>query len=351
MTRPPLRHGYTTGACATAASLAAALALVRGERREAVTIRLPRGKSVRFALDHLRPCPGGFQAGVVKDAGDDPDVTHGAVVFARVSPSENPGIHFRAAEGVGTVTRPGLPVPVGEPAINPVPRQMMRDHLSPLLGGTVTGLTVAVGVEKGEALAARTLNPRLGIVGGLSILGTTGIVRPFSCSAWVHAIHRAVDVARANGCEHLVACTGSTSERALRALHRHLPELAFVEMGDVVGALLKYLRGNPVPHLTLGAGFAKLCKLAQGRMDLHSRRGGVDLAALARWAQEAGLPDAGEIAAAPTALAALERWGEPLARVVAGRAAAVVRARLPDLAALEVVAVDRSGRIRARVSG
>jgi len=349
MTRPALRHGYTTGACATAASLAAALALVRGERPQAVTIRLPRGETVRFALAHLHPCAEGVQAGVVKDAGDDPDVTHGAVVFARVGPAPTPGIHFRAAEGVGTVTRPGLPIPVGEPAINPVPRRMMREHLAPLLSEETPGLTVAIGVKDGAALAARTLNPRLGIVGGLSILGTTGIVRPFSCSAWVHAIHRAVDVALANGCDHLLAATGSTSERALRALHPDLPEMAFVEMGDVVGALLKYLRRRPPRCLTVGAGFAKLCKLAQGRMDLHSRRGGVDLAALARWARQGGLPEADEIAAAPTALAALQRWGDPLARLVAERAVTVVQERLPHLRRLEVVAVDRDGRIRARV--
>ncbi len=346
--RRPLRHGYTTGACATAASLAAALALLRGERPEAVEIRLPRGQRVHFRLHHLQGWKDGFQAGVVKDAGDDPDVTHGALIFARVRPNEHPGIHFQAAEGVGVITRPGLPVAVGEPAINPVPRQMMRQHLEPLLTPARPGLTVAIGVEDGEALAAKTLNPRLGIVGGLSILGTTGIVRPYSCSAYIASIHRAIDVARATGCRHLVAATGNTSEAAARRLHPTLPDVAFIEMGDFVGAVMKYLRRHPVERLTVAAGFAKLTKLAQGRMDLHSRHGGVDMAALARWTAEAGIPGATvqTVAQAPTALAALEAAGPALAHRVAREALAVLRRHLPETA-LEVLAVDRRGRLLA----
>ena len=350
-TRRPLRHGYTTGACATAASLAAALALLRDERPESVEIHLPRGQRVRFTLHHLRRWEGGFQAGVVKDAGDDPDVTHGALVFARVRPSERSGIHFRAAEGVGTVTRPGLPIPVGEPAINPVPRQMMRQHLEPLLTASWPGLTVAIGVEDGEALAAKTLNPRLGIVGGLSILGTTGIVRPYSCSAYIASIHRAIDVALATGCRHLIAATGNTSEAAARRLYPTLPEVAFIEMGDFVGAVVKYLRRHPVERLTLAAGFAKLSKLAMGRLDLHSRHGGVDVEHLSRWAEEAGAPieTIRAVAQASTALAALQAAGPPLAHRVAHRALAELRQRLSDVE-LEVIAVDREGRILARES-
>ncbi|RMD46367.1 MAG: cobalt-precorrin-5B (C(1))-methyltransferase, partial [Alphaproteobacteria bacterium] len=217
-----LRTGYTTGACATAALEAALARLWGGAFPEEVEITLPRGQRARFALAHRATGPGWAEAGVIKDAGDDPDVTHGALIVVRAEPAPpGAGVVFRAGEGVGTVTRPGLPIPPGEPAINPVPRQMMttvvRDRAA--RHGRAADVIVTVRVPGGEEMARHTWNPRLGIEGGISILGTTGIVRPFSCSAWIASIHRGVDVARASGLEHVAGCTGSTSEAAVRALH------------------------------------------------------------------------------------------------------------------------------------
>ncbi|HYQ92329.1 MAG TPA: cobalt-precorrin-5B (C(1))-methyltransferase, partial [Candidatus Competibacteraceae bacterium] len=225
----PLRYGYTTGACATAVSLAAARLLLAGIATEVVEITLPRGQRVTFRLEYCRGQDRIAVAATRKDAGDDPDVTHGALVIAQVALEKTPGIRFIAGDGVGTVTRPGLPIPPGEPAINPVPRRMIADHLQGLAlaqnyGG---GFAVTIGVENGAELAKHTLNPRLGIVGGLSILGTTGIVRPFSCSAYIASIHQAIAVARANGLHHLAACTGASSEQAMRRRYQ-LPEMALI---------------------------------------------------------------------------------------------------------------------------
>ena len=187
----PLRRGWTTGACAAAASKAAYAALLTGDFPDPVEIALPRGERPAFALALTRRDEGSATAGIVKDAGDDPDVTHGALVVATVRPAAaGAGVTFRAGEGVGTVTRPGLPVPPGEPAINPMPRQMIRDAIAEVAAaaGQPGDVEVEIAIPEGEALAAKTLNGRLGIVGGLSILGTTGIVVPYSCSAWIHSI-------------------------------------------------------------------------------------------------------------------------------------------------------------------
>jgi cobalt-precorrin-5B (C1)-methyltransferase len=203
------------------------------------------------------------------------------------------GVTFRAGAGVGTVTRPGLPIPPGEPAINPVPRRMIAAAIAEV-AATHFGsgdVEVEIGIDDGERLAERTLNGRLGIVGGLSILGTTGIVVPYSCSAWIHSIHRGIDVARAAGVAHIAGATGSNSEAAVQRLHG-LPDIALIDMGDFVGGMLKYLRRHPVPSVTIAGGVAKLAKLAQGLLDLHSWRGAVDLAALAVLAKSAGGSDA-----------------------------------------------------------
>jgi cobalt-precorrin-5B (C1)-methyltransferase len=199
------------------------------------------------------------------------------------------GVSFRAGEGVGTVTRAGLPVPPGEPAINPMPRRMIRDAIAEVAAAAscAADAEVEISIPGGEALAAKTLNGRLGIVGGLSILGTTGIVVPYSCSAWIHSIHSGIDVARAAGLTHIAGSTGASSETAVQKLYG-LPEIALIDMGDFVGGMLKYLRRHPVPRVTIAGGVAKMTKLAQGLTDLHSRRGEVDLATLAGFAETAG---------------------------------------------------------------
>ncbi len=349
----PLRRGWTTGACATAAAKAAFAALLTGEFPDPVEIGLPRGQRVSFALAETSLASGFAMAGVVKDAGDDPDVTHGALVFARVSAAApGDGVQFRAGPGVGTVTRPGLPIPPGEPAINPVPRAMIRaalDEVAQRNQQAGPDVIVEVSIPGGEELAAQTLNGRLGIVGGLSILGTTGIVVPYSCAAWIDTIHRGIDVARAIGLDHVAGSTGSASEAAIQALHG-LPETALLEMGDFAGALLKYLRRHPVPRVTIAGGVAKMTKLAQGRLDLHSKHGSADLPALAALVADPGLAE--RIAGANTvaeAFAAAASAGVPLGDVVAHaawRTAAAVLAGADT--ALEVVLFDRSGVLMGR---
>ena len=273
-----LRRGWTTGACATAATKSAMNALLSGEFIDPVQIDLPKGDAPSFALACESLRDDHALAGIVKDAGDDPDVTHGATIVSSVAFGiKGRGIVYKAGEGVGTVTKDGLPIPVGEPAINPVPRKLIRQVIEELClqHRVAPDIEVTISIPGGEKIAERTWNPRLGIVGGLSILGTTGVVHPFSCSAWIHSIHRGIDVARAEGLTHVLGATGSTSETAACNLH-DLPEIALLDMGDFVGGLLKYLRNNPIEKITLAGGFGKFSKLAQGAMDLHSGRSQVD---------------------------------------------------------------------------
>lgn len=353
MSETPLRKGWTTGACAAAAARAAFAALHGGAFPDPVTIRLPRGETPSFALARKELGDGRAVASVIKDAGDDPDVTHGAEIVAEVAAAPaGSGIGFRAGEGVGTVTLPGLPVPVGEPAINPGPRAQIADNIRAEAGrlGVAADAVVTLSIPGGEALAAQTLNGRLGIRGGLSILGTTGVVLPYSCSAWVHSIHRGVDVARALGLEHLGAATGKTSEATLRCLHS-LPDPAVIDMGDMAGALLKYLRAHPVRRLTLVGGFAKLVKLAAGEMDLHSKASRVDQARLAALLAGLGASAAlvEQAAAAGSAAQVLALAGPlPLGDAVAKAARETALAVLAGGTEVEVVAIDRAGAVVGR---
>ncbi|MCY4044964.1 MAG: cobalt-precorrin-5B (C(1))-methyltransferase [Cellvibrionales bacterium] len=285
----PLRTGLTTGACATACCVAAAHQLFEGTPIAEASITLPKGKIVDMAICESGGDAQAAFASTIKDAGDDPDVTHGAKVRVDLAKQSHPGVEFKAGYGVGTVTRDGLLIPVGEPAINPVPRQMMRMHLEAIAKhhGFHQGFSVTVSVADGEQLAKKTMNPKLGIHGGLSILGTTGIVRPFSCSAYIASIHQAVDVANANGIAHIAATTGNSSEDYAKARFG-LSDMALVEMGDFVGALLKHLRKQPIKQVTLCGGFGKLSKLAQGHMDLHSNASSIDFDFLADLAQSNG---------------------------------------------------------------
>jgi cobalt-precorrin-5B (C1)-methyltransferase len=264
------------------------------------------------------------------------------------------GVTFIAGEGVGTVTLPGLPLAVGEPAINPAPRKMIVDNLTRISGGSEPpDVVVEIGVQDGTEIAKRTWNPRLGIVGGLSILGTTGVVIPYSCSAWIASIQRGVDVARAAGHAHVIAATGDVSERAAQSVYR-LPDSALLDMGDFAGALLGYVARHPLPRLTLAGGFAKFSKLASGHLDLHSARSSVDLGRLADLARALGASAAvvDGIASANTALHALElaqAAGVPLAGAVAGGArATAVEALRGAPVDVEVLVVDRTGRIVGR---
>jgi cobalt-precorrin-5B (C1)-methyltransferase len=352
----PLRYGWTTGTCAAAAAKAAYTALLTGEFPDPVAVTLPRGQRPAFALATTATDDGAATAGIVKDAGDDPDVTHGALILATVRRgAPGSGVTFRAGEGVGMVTRPGLPVPPGEPAINPVPRQMMRDVIAEVAAahGDAGDVEIEIAVPGGEGLAAKTMNGRLGIVGGLSILGTTGVVVPYSCSAWIHSIHSGIDVARAAGLTRVAGSTGSTSEATVRALY-DLPDIGLIDMGDFAGGLLKYLRAHPVPRLTIAGGLGKLTKLAQGHLDLHSGRSQVSFDWLADTvATLGGTPETcAKVARANTALEVLtltDAEGLALGDRVAAAARTTAEATLRDAPVeVEIVVVDRQGGIIGR---
>lgn len=308
-----------------------------------VGITLPKGETPVFPLVLTEAGAGFARVGITKDAGDDPDVTHGALIVVTVTVSLG-GVVFAAGEGVGTVTKAGLPIAVGEPAINPVPREMITAVVQEMADrfGQPPDIRVEVSVPGGRALALKTWNPRLGIEGGLSILGTTGVVRPFSCAAWIASIHRGIDVARAEKLPHVAGCTGATSEKAVQALY-DLPDHAMLDMGDFAGGMLKYLVKRPVGRVTIGGGIGKMTKLAQGAVDLHSKRSQVDFAGLADLSGDM------RVAEANTALEAYEIAGSALAEKVAGQALAQVQARFgsPDIA-FDIVIIDRKGAIIAR---
>ena len=348
-----LRRGWTTGTCAAAATKAACLALMTGEFPAMVEVTLPGGQRPGFALAIEEVGEGFAKAGIIKDAGDDPDVTHGALIMSTVrrgAPAS--GITFKAGPGVGTVTRPGLPLPPGEPSINPVPRQMIAQAITEV-AGEGADFEVEISVPDGEKIAEKTLNGRLGIVGGISILGTTGIVIPYSCSAWIHSIWRGIDVARAAGLDHISGATGNTSEKAAQAYHG-LSDVALIDMGDFVGGMLKYIRSHPVPKVTVAGGVAKMTKLAQGMLDVHSKRGLADLEALAKVAEDAGA-DADLVAriiAANTVAQAFEMAGArglKLGDRIAALAWKTAAKSLGDpKIALEILVFDRHGQLAGR---
>jgi cobalt-precorrin-5B (C1)-methyltransferase len=348
----PLRRGWTTGACATAATKAAFTALLTGQFPDPVEILLPKGERPSFALAKRNRGNTWAMAGIVKDAGDDPDVTHLALIQSKVRHLDaGGGIQFTAGPGVGTVTKAGLPIEVGEPAINPVPRRMMAEVIEEvaIAHGAEPDVEIEISVPGGEELAKQTWNPRLGIVGGISILGTTGVVHPFSCSAWIASIHRGIDVIRAAGLEHAAACTGSTTESAVQQRYG-LPDFAFIDMGDFAGATLKYFRQHPIKRLTLAGGFGKFCKLADGFLDLHSGRSQVSLEALSHWAGEYGASDLTrrlikEANTANEVLSVAQQHNVPLAQVVATKAQRVALEEVNGKVAIEVLVYDRDGRM------
>ena len=348
-----LRFGWTTGTCATAGVMASYTALMTGEFPKSVTIVTPSGKTAHLEIAMSKRTTTSALAGVVKDAGDDPDVTHGALIMAELAFGKtSQGVRFLQGDGVGLVTKAGLPIAVGEPAINPVPRQMMTQaiaDLSETLGGS-QDVDITIHVENGAEIAKKTWNPRLGIEGGISILGTSGVVRPFSCAAWIASIHRGIDVARANQITHVLGATGNQSEALGRAQY-DFADIACLDMGDFVGGLVKYLRKNPVPWLTLAGGFAKFTKLAQGAIDLHSQRSQVNFDVLAEWGASCGM-DQQAIATANSALEVLsladERQKQQLCQLVSDKAYHQVKTMLKDAdVRLEIMLVSRDGQLLA----
>tara|TARA_Y100001970_G_scaffold187005_1_gene227456 strand:+ start:6491 stop:7579 length:1089 start_codon:yes stop_codon:yes gene_type:complete len=356
MARKPereLRRGWTTGACATAAAKAAYSALLTGHFPDPVHITLPKGERPAFVLAREEIDKNTAHAAIIKDAGDDPDVTHGALIQVSVSIcGAGDGIKFRAGDGVGIVTREGLPLPVGEPAINPAPRQMISNTINEVASahGGDGNVIITISVADGAALAEKTWNPRLGIVGGISILGTTGIVVPYSCAAWIESIHRGIDVARASGEQTVAGCTGKTSEEKTQTM-LGLPNHAMVDMGDFAGGMLKYLRTHPVPDVVIGGGFAKLCKLAQGNLDLHSGRSQVDLSWLAGIARNLGADDVARAAienanTAAEVLSLGQTNDIPLADEIARRARDVAKDTIGNSGStIRVLIFDRQGTL------
>lgn len=289
----PLRSGYTTGACATAATQGALLALIQQQPIHEVSTHLPMGQGVTFVLHTCTYTPEEGRSSVIKDAGDDPDVTHQAEICARVCWHTEPGVHFVRGVGVGLVTKKGLPVPPGEPAINPVPRRMLTEAVEAILAQarlTARGVTVEISVPHGEELARKTLNPRLGIVGGISILGTTGIVVPYSTAAWEASVIQNIDVAIAQGCEHVIFIVGGRGERFAQRLFQ-LPDIAFVQIGDFFGQALRHAKAAGARHVTLASMIGKLAKFAAGHELVHSQHSAQDFPFLAALASQTGASD------------------------------------------------------------
>src|SRR5579871_2176168 len=367
-----LRTGWTTGTCAAAAAKAAAAALVTGEPQSRVEIALP-GKDgdwqqrIAFPLERCEQIkPDVWQAVVVKDAGDDPDVTHGAHLTATVTWRDEPGLDLDGGEGVGVVTKPGLGLEICGPAINPVPRAMIGRAVGEVVdldGGR--GVRVVISVPGGEVMARKTTNRRLGIIGGISILGTTGIVRPFSTASWRASVEQAVSVLAAQSRAEaagaippLVLCTGGRTEKGAMALLPGLPEVCFVEVGDFTGAALRKAVEHGVPEVVFVGMIGKLTKLAAGILMTHYTRSAVDTEVLAgitdRATGDAEL--AQRVRAANTARHAYEVWDaagvlDACGVVLCDQVADVLARFTEGHVAASVAMVDFTGRRLVAASG
>lgn len=345
-----LRSGFTTGACAAAAAKAATTALHTGEARTSVDIGLPNRQRVSFAIARTVEWRGGVLCGVIKDAGDDPDVTHGAEICAIVFPSSSgSGVVLEGGEGVGRVTKPGLGLAVGDSDITEAPRRMITQAVNEALHDTAqSNARVVITVPNGEELAKKTLLERLGIVGGIGILGTTGIVKPYSTAAFRASISQAIDVAIATGADEVVFTTGGQSEKFAQRL-LSLPEEAFVQMGDFVGFAMREAGRKGLRKATIVGMIGKLSKIADGKKMTHAAGSEVNLAMLAEMLQELGAPPTlvDQVAGANTGRHALEMavaQGFPhLADRVCARAAHYCRSYAPRPIETAVILTDFAG--------
>ena len=275
----PLHSGLTTGTCATAAAIAATIRLLKYETPEEVPVLLPDGETIYVPVSY-----GEGYASVFKDAGDDPDVTNGLEIQASVKQSDT--FEILGGEGVGTFTLPGFDYPPGSPAINKAPREMIRKNLTAI---TNAPLSITISVPEGEDIAKKTFNPRLGIEGGISIIGVSGIVKPFSEEAFIESIRKCMNVAKASGAERVIINSGGKSERFVKALYPNLPRQAFVEYGNYIGETLKIANELQIPQVTLGVMLGKAVKLAAGHLDTHSRKTTMDLDFIQQMLQESGV--------------------------------------------------------------
>ena len=343
-----LQRGWTTGACATAAAKAAFIGLITQEIPSKIQINLPGGQIPIFTIADSRISHNQTMAAIMKDAGDDPDVTHRAIV--RVTIKNANKLSFKAGPGVGTVTKPGLPIKIGDPAINPGPQKMIISNLQEIADKYQRdlNLNIEISVDGGLELAKKTWNPRLGIIGGISILGTTGIVIPYSCAAWIASIHQGIDVARATKIIHVAACTGRTSEEAVSQLYNFSPT-AILDMGDFIGGTLKYLKTHPIRKFTVAGGFGKITKLAAGHMDLHSSRSQVDPKFIASIARSIDTPEhlcdkINNAESAGDILEIIKNNKLTLCDEIADLAKSVIQTNLGnDLIEIEIIIYDRHG--------
>ena len=305
-----LRTGWTTGTCASAAAKAATTALRDQAPQQNVDVGLPSGRRVSFAVESCTFDAARATAVVVKDAGDDPDVTHGAHLTATVRWRTEAGIVLEGGEGVGIVTKPGLGIDVGEPAITTTPRAMITQAVAEVTDLAKRGVLVILSVPGGEKMARKTTNARLGILGGISILGTTGIVRPFSTASWRASVEQAVSVMAAQGERTVVLCTGGRTEKGAMALLPDLAEVCFVEVGDFTGAALRRALAEGLDRVIFVGMAGKLAKLAAGVLMTHYTRSKVDLGLLGDITVAAGgsAAMAAEVSAANTGRHAYEIW-------------------------------------------
>jgi cobalt-precorrin-5B (C1)-methyltransferase len=287
-----LRTGYTTGACAAAAAKAAARCLAQNLVLSEIETTLPNGNRVTFALHRCELLGPRAICSVIKDAGDDPDCTHGAELVAEVELKAETGIEIRGGTGVATVTKPGLGLDVGAPAVNPVPRRNITEMVEEELAGTRwLGAVVTVSVPGGERMAEQTTNARLGLLGGISILGTSGIVRPYSTAAYKASVVQAIDVAKARGHTDLVLTTGGKSEKYAMALLPELAEDAFIQVGDFIGVGLKQCARRRIRCAHIVGMMGKLSKMANGKMMTHAAGSEVNMELLANLASDLGAPE------------------------------------------------------------
>ncbi len=280
-----LHTGFTTGSCATAAAKAALWGLLKNEVLSEVSFKIPEGETMRMVIESVTISQSSATATVIKKAGDDPDVTDKSRISVTVALANHSGIKFLGGPGIGIVTLPGIGLPIGEPAINLVPRAMIERELTRMYSG---GLDVTVSVENGEELAVKTFNPRIGVIGGISIIGTSGIVRPFSHEAFVEAIRREMEVALAIGCNRIVVNSGGKSERYMKDLYPSLPPQAFIHYGNAVGDTMLLAQQLRVPKLTIGLMIGKAVKLAEGNLDTHSHKITLNRSFLCQVASENG---------------------------------------------------------------
>jgi cobalt-precorrin-5B (C1)-methyltransferase len=361
MAPPPdkskLRTGFTTGACAAAAAKAATRCLLGGSVLTEIETTLPNRQKVTFALHRCQREGAGVLASVIKDAGDDPDCTHGAELVATVTPAATAGVELRGGAGVAVVTKPGLGLEVGDPAVNPIPRKNIIEMVSEELAaaGSTSGVVVTLSVPGGEEMAKKTLNARLGLLGGISILGTSGIVKPYSTAAYKASIIQAIDVARERGLTTLVVTTGGKSEAYAMKLLPELPEEAFIQMGDFVGITLRHCARRQTTRVVIVGMMGKLSKMADGKMQTHAAGSEVNMQLLADLATELGAPPAlvAAIAAANTARHVLELCaGAALTGITTLICRKVVEHTTrhvgPSAPLIQAVLVDFDGRVLGR---